>query len=164
MELGCFTSPLCWCVLFVEQVARAISVCFFYSVVTPLRKDQSSEMSPGLYRGANMWHIWSGLKSWNLSMSCRDACWYISSLDFSEIWRVVQRVEQGLEPTGNLVCSSPPQVLFLLFTSSASLFNLYTGKSNKAAEFTESLPLNRNSEGGSGLTYFTYSETFQHRN
>lgn len=61
--------------------------------------------------------------------------------------------EQALEPTGNPVCS------FFFFFSPKSFFsclhllplsNLCTGKSNKATECSESLPLNRNSEGGSG--------------
>lgn len=94
MELGCFTSPLCWCVLFVEQVARAISVCLIYSVVTPLRKDQSSEMSPGLYRGANTWHIWSGLKSWNLSEYELQGCLLIYFI-FGFLWNLKGCTKSG---------------------------------------------------------------------
>lgn len=158
MELGCFISPLCWWVVFffVVKVARAVSVCFFCSVVTPLRKDQLSEMSPGLYRSANMWHIQAGFPAaWTPSECELQGC-LVMYFIFGLIWNL-----KGYTKSGNRLWSlqGTQYVPFFFFFPPKSFFsclhllplsNLCTGKSNKATECSESLPLNRNSEGGSG--------------
>lgn len=77
-------------------------------------------MPPSSYRSGNMWHFIPDLdsqqlKSFWVSMSCRDAWWCISSLDSSK--GLYKEWEQALEPTESPVCCfsflfSFPQELF----------------------------------------------------
>lgn len=122
MELGCFISPLCWWVVFffVVKVARAVSVCFFCSVVTPLRKDQLSEMSPGLYRSANMWHIQAGFPAaWTPSECELQGC-LVMYFIFGLIWNL-----KGYTKSGNRLWSlQGTQYVPFFFFSPPSPFSL----------------------------------------